>query len=88
MKVIDDRHLSITLKQIYGDPAKFAEGLAVGSVGVMLHNRRRNKLNSIVESVQPGRLTLRVVQAIGNCPKYIQSRFSLRLKCTNICHVT
>lgn len=68
----DDHHLTVSLKQIYADPVKFAEGDRIGSVGVMLHNRRRNRLNCIVESVQPDSCCLKVLQSFGNCPKYIQ----------------
>ncbi|BDA45400.1 probable flavohemoprotein at C-terminar half [Coccomyxa sp. Obi] len=74
MKATDDHHLTVNLKQIYADPVKFAEGDRIGSVGVMLHNRRRNRLNCIVESVQPGSCSLKVLQSFGNCPKYIQVR--------------
>ena len=74
MQAIEKSHLSIELKQAYGDPVRFREGLPFGSVGVMLHNRRRNKLNGRVESLSPNSLTLSVSQAIGNCPKYIQRK--------------
>lgn len=72
IRASDDFHLSIDLRQIYCDPAHFTEGIAIGCVGVMQHNRRRNKLNGIVESVQQNNLRVRVTQSIGNCPKYIQ----------------
>ncbi|CAL8471002.1 g10544 [Coccomyxa elongata] len=74
MKATDDNHLRVSLKQIYADPVKFAEGDRIGSVGVMQHNRRRNRLNCIVESVQPDSCSLKVLQSFGNCPKYIQVR--------------
>ncbi|KAK9901386.1 hypothetical protein WJX75_009774 [Coccomyxa subellipsoidea] len=74
IKATDDHHFAVDLKQIYGDPIKFAEGDLIGSVGVMLHNRRRNRLNCLVESLQPGACTLKVLQSFGNCPKYIQVR--------------
>ncbi len=72
MKATDDNHLRVSLKQIYADPVNFAEGDRIGSVGVMQHNRRRNRLNCIVESVQPDSCSLKVLQSFGNCPKYIQ----------------
>ena len=50
------------------------EGDSIGSVGIMLHNRRRNRLNCIVESRQPDSMILRVTQSFGNCPKYIQGK--------------
>ena len=77
IKATDDHHLTVDLKQIYADPVKFAEGDRIGSVGVMLHNRRRNRLNCIVESVQPDSCCLKVLQSFGNCPKYIQGTLFL-----------
>lgn len=72
MKAADDYQLHIAIKQMYGDPAQFAVGTALGSVGVMLHNRRRNKLNGVVESLRHEHMSLRITHSLGNCPKYIQ----------------
>ena len=72
MQAPDDNHLVISVSQAPTDPLQLREGDRVGAVGVMLHNRRRNRLNGVVESCQPGRLVLRVLESFGNCPKYIQ----------------
>lgn len=39
----DDRHLVVRLRQVFGDAVVFSPGDYVGGVGVMLHNRRRNR---------------------------------------------
>lgn len=56
------------------------EVVPLGFVGVMFHNRRRNRFNGIVRN--PGSATenldleveIEVVQQFGNCPKYIHMR--------------
>lgn len=58
--------------------------IPIGFVGVMFHNRRRNRLNGNVKASElamgniEGRLDLTVevdvVQQFGNCPKYIHMR--------------
>lgn len=49
-------------------------GEDVGLLGIMLSNRRRNRVNATVESNAEGRLALSVKQSFGNCPKYIHAR--------------
>ena len=56
------------------DPVNSEVGQSVGGLGLMMHNRRRNRVNSTVVARNGSRLTLRVDQAFGNCPKYIQVR--------------
>lgn len=87
MKALDDYHLRIDLKQVYGDPVEIAAGTAVGAVGVMLHNRRRNKLNGVVESVSADRIVLRITHSLGNCPKYIQRELPELCKLTDYLYV-
>ncbi len=72
MQALDDHRLEIHASQAQTDPLQLKEGDRVGAVGVMLHNRRRNRLNGVIEACQPGRLVLRVLESFGNCPKYIQ----------------
>ena len=61
--------------QIYGDPIELKAGERIGGVGVMQHNRRRNRLNGLVETVSSdGSMSLEVIHSFGNCPKYIQLR--------------
>ena len=56
------------------DPVNLAVGQPVGGVGLMMHNRRRNRVNSTVVRREGSRVTLHVDQSFGNCPKYIQVR--------------
>jgi len=55
-------------------PEGFAIGEHLGIVGLQLHDRRRNRLNGIVESVDGAAVRVAVQQSFGNCPKYIQRR--------------
>ena len=82
IKATDDHQLRINLRQFHKDPVQFSKGIPFGSVGLMLHNRRRNKLNGTVESSEDGQLVVRVDQAIGNCPKYIQSKYPMQVSPT------
>ena len=59
-------------KQLQGDPAQYVVGASMGTLGIMLENRRRNLLNGVICSSRDGCLHLKVYQALGNCPKYIQ----------------
>ena len=57
-----------------GDPLILAPGRPLGLLGIEPHTRRRNRMNGVVESVDPSGFTVRVQQSFGNCPKYIQAR--------------
>lgn len=61
-----------SVKQFQGDPARYVVGTSMGTLGIMLENRRRNLLNGIISRSKDGCLHLDVYQALGNCPKYIQ----------------
>ena len=66
-------HHPDSMKQKAGaDPVNLAVGQSVGGLGLMMQNRRRNRVNSTLTSRAGSRLSLRVEQAFGNCPKYIQ----------------
>ncbi len=54
------------------DPVNLAVGQPVGGLGLMMHNRRRNRVNSTVARREGSCVTLHVDQSFGNCPKYIQ----------------
>lgn len=58
-----------------GDPVRQAlvDGAQVGMLGIELHTRRRNRINGRVERHEAG-MAVRVGQAFGNCPQYIQKR--------------
>ncbi len=46
----------------------------LGLLGIDLHSRRRNRASTTVEAVSGTAIALRVNQAYGNCPQYIQKR--------------
>jgi predicted pyridoxine 5'-phosphate oxidase superfamily flavin-nucleotide-binding protein len=58
-----------------GDPAApgFVEDAEIGLIGLDLTNRRRNRANGRLITVDSG-LTVRVAQSFGNCAQYIQTR--------------
>jgi len=68
-RVISD---SQALVFVPADPGNLAVGQPVGGLGLMMHNRRRNRVNSTVVRREGSRVTLHVDQSFGNCPKYIQ----------------
>ncbi|MEN4978367.1 pyridoxamine 5'-phosphate oxidase family protein [Erwinia billingiae] len=49
-------------------------GMPVGGLGIDFSNRRRNRVNGVVETVNDRQVTIRVLESFGNCPKYIQRR--------------
>jgi ferredoxin-NADP reductase/predicted pyridoxine 5'-phosphate oxidase superfamily flavin-nucleotide-binding protein len=56
------------------DPAQLGEGAAIGLLGIELHTRRRNRLNGHLHGITPKGFAVKVDQAFGNCPQYIQLR--------------
>ena len=75
MQTPTDRRLDIHAHPVPGDPLEDAlfTGAPIGTVGVELSTRRRNRMNASVAGVQDGYLSLDVVQSFGNCPQYIQT---------------
>ncbi len=58
-----------------GDPLHaLPAGQQVGLVVVEFAARRRVRVNGILGQAGPGRLVIKVEQAYGNCPQYIQQR--------------
>lgn len=59
-----------------GDPAGagFAEGAAIGLLGIELHTRRRNRMNGRLSERPGDGWRVAVDQSFGNCPQYIQLR--------------
>jgi uncharacterized protein len=51
-----------------------ASGADVGILGIDLATRRRNRLNGVVSAIREDAIEVAVVQAYGNCPKYISLR--------------
>jgi uncharacterized protein len=60
------------------DPAAafFAPYAPIGILGIDLATRRRNRANGRLRAVDSGGMTVSVTQSFGNCPQYIQTRFS------------
>ncbi|MFT5174967.1 MAG: putative pyridoxine 5'-phosphate oxidase superfamily flavin-nucleotide-binding protein [Gammaproteobacteria bacterium] len=54
--------------------ARLRVGEQVGVLGIDYSNRRRNRVNGRIVSVDSDGFEMQVVQSFGNCPKYIQIR--------------
>jgi len=72
----DEYTLTLDVDAAPGDPVlgALAQGSSLGMLGIELSTRRRNRLQGWVERRHEDRLTLRIAQAFGNCPQYIQRR--------------
>ncbi|WP_321393061.1 pyridoxamine 5'-phosphate oxidase family protein [Emcibacter sp.] len=66
MTVPDDQHLIL-----HGPPGDLQEGQRLGVLGLDLTNRRRNRVNGRIIAREEDLIILRVDQAYGNCPQYI-----------------
>lgn len=62
------------MTRLPGDPAELNVGEHVGSLGITLQTRRRERVNGIVTHSHSDSLTLSVQQSFSGCPKYIQAR--------------
>ncbi|MEE8371762.1 MAG: pyridoxamine 5'-phosphate oxidase family protein, partial [Sphingomonadales bacterium] len=72
----DPQVLSITARPLYGDPLgeNIEPGAALGLLGIEFHTRRRNRANGKITGVGTDGFQIKVAQAFGNCPQYIQAR--------------
>jgi len=72
----DPSHLHVDVARDPQDPAEagFADGMAIGLLGIELHTRRRNRLNGTVRRNGGEGFDITVGQSFGNCPQYIQQR--------------
>ncbi|WP_324732627.1 pyridoxamine 5'-phosphate oxidase family protein [Pseudomonas paeninsulae] len=72
----EPRLLQVDGRPDANDPAaaNLADGAAVGLLGIELHSRRRNRVNGHVTGSSATGFGVRVEQAFGNCPQYIQQR--------------
>jgi predicted pyridoxine 5'-phosphate oxidase superfamily flavin-nucleotide-binding protein len=78
----NENHLTINTSPVTGDPLATSlkdnvkEGIntKLGLLGIELETRRRNRLSAHVTDYTEEKIHLKIVQAFGNCPKYIQSR--------------
>ncbi len=72
----DETQLTLKPLRAPGDPVLDAlePGSALALLGIQLETRRRNRANGVVQALEDGLITLRVDQAFGNCPRFIQQR--------------
>jgi len=72
----DARSMNINALPVAGDPLADAlhSGTRLGLLGIELPTRRRNRLAAHITRVASSGIELRIDQAFGNCPQYIQSR--------------
>ena len=69
--------LRLTQHALQGTPLLPAlkTGMAVGGLGIDFSNRRRNRVNGVVQAVSGEYVEVGVQESFGNCPQYIQRRF-------------
>lgn len=72
----DARTMRIETRRIPGDPlgANLVDSAPLGILGIEFQTRRRNRVTARVTDFSDESLSLRVEQAFGNCPQYIQAR--------------
>lgn len=72
----DESHLSLLRSAVDAVPylPALKAGMAFGGLGIDFSNRRRNRVNAVIEGVSDHRLQLHVQESFGNCPQYIQRR--------------
>ena len=70
----DPKHLTLAIQPPAFDPGRFAVGAKLGILGLEFETRRRNRMNGEVSKAEGGAFTVRVDQAFGNCPQFIQTR--------------
>lgn len=72
----DPYRLEVTADSLPFDPVvgHIKSGSDIGVLGIEFETRRRNRMNAQVEHFDDGKLSLKVKQSFGNCPRYIQQR--------------
>ena len=76
LRSTEERFLDVAARPARGDPLEsaFLPDAAVGLMSIDFWSRRRVRVNGTVETAEGGAFRLRVAQAYGNCPRYIQQR--------------
>lgn len=76
MRAIGTKRLRISSLPPQGDPLRrmMQEGSPIGTVALEYQTRRRNRMNGRILSIDEAGFDVRVEQAFGNCPQYIQAR--------------
>lgn len=76
IRCLDAHTLRMVARPLPGDP--LAHGLQpdahLGLLGIDLNTRQRSRVSARIAAVAGDRFALSVVQAYGNCPRYIQRR--------------
>ena len=72
----DRRTLTVAGQPVEGDPIThlLEDGAPVGTLGIELASRRRNRMNGTLAQVSHDGFAIQVSQSFGNCPQYIQMR--------------
>src|SRR4029077_7374084 len=65
---------SIDFSSVMPAVKALVSGADVGILGIDLATRRRNRLNGVVSAIREDAIEIEIVQAYGNCPKYISVR--------------
>ena len=66
--------ITVDLTSAMLPPKVLTTGADIGVLGIDLATRRRNRLNGVVSGIGGDAIEIAVVQAYGNCPKYITRR--------------
>ena len=68
--------LKFNTRLVFGDPLDglLSKGTNVGLLGIEYHSQRRNRATGKVIEFSDQSITVKIDQAFGNCPQYIQSR--------------
>ncbi len=76
MESLTPSSLDINSPVLSGDPLQgsISVGSPLGLLGIEIPSRRRNRLNARISQVKQKGFSLKVDQAFGNCPQYIQTR--------------
>lgn len=69
--------LTLTQRALQATPLfpALKTGMAVGGLGIDFSNRRRNRVNGVVQATDQEYVWIGVQESFGNCPKYIQRRY-------------
>jgi len=72
----DPSELVINLQYSIGDFTNQSVNIGdrIGLLGLEFHSKRRNRINVIVTDINQKKMTVKVLQSFGNCPKYIQPK--------------
>lgn len=76
IRCLDAHTLRIEARPAAGDPlqAGLVPDNSIALLGIDLQTRRRNRVSGRISAVASDRIALSVLQAFGNCPRYIQRR--------------